>query len=255
MNPRPTPTHPIPLGTDDPACRRDPPELVAVDHVLPAAEVELLRCAEAARCRVYRSADGHPGALVLAGHGEDLGHLRNLLVPLQGLDRVREILEESLAGVAAPDGLPQLRSELYQRAEVAVETPVPEGTTLLVSREFTFDAAHNLPRYHGKCERLHGHTYTLRVTVKAPLDTWSGMAFDFHDLKKTVQDRVVRILDHRYVNEIIPNPSAEYLAIWAWDRLSDLPLHEIQVWETPTSFVTYHGPPSQGQQSTAITRG
>ena len=37
---------------------------------------------------------------------------------------------------------------------------------------------------------------------------------------------------------------AEHLAVWAWERLEDLPLHEIQVWETPTSFVTYHGPPS-----------
>jgi len=121
---------------------------------------------------------------------------------------------------------------------------VPEGTTLRVSREFLFDAAHNLPRYNGKCERLHGHTFRIRITVDAPLDTWSGMAFDFHDLKRVIQTRIVDVLDHSYMNEVIPNPSAEYLAIWIWGRLEDLPLHDIKVWETPTCCVTYKGPPN-----------
>ncbi|MAG54942.1 MAG: 6-carboxytetrahydropterin synthase QueD [Planctomycetes bacterium] len=228
---------------DDPVCRRDPVTLVEVNHVPEAASEDLARCVDEARCRIYRDARGRAD-FVIAGYPEDFGRLRNLLVPLKSLDRVREALEENLADVAAPEGLPQLRSELYQKTEVAEEIDVPEGTTLLVSREFTFDAAHNLPRYNGKCERLHGHTYRLRITVKAPLDTWSGMAFDFHDLKKSVNERVVKILDHRYVNEVIANPSAEFMAIWAWGQLADLPLHEIQVWETPTSFVTYHGPPS-----------
>jgi 6-pyruvoyltetrahydropterin/6-carboxytetrahydropterin synthase len=35
-----------------------------------------------------------------------------------------------------------------------------------VTKEFTFDAAHNLPNYHGKCERLHGHTYRIQVTIE-----------------------------------------------------------------------------------------
>jgi len=238
----PTDTRPQATG-DDPVCRRDPPTLITVSQLAEAVGEDLQRCVEEARCRLYREAQGR-SEFVIAGYPEDLGRLRNLLVPLKALDRVRERLEEDLAGVAAPDGLPQLRAEVYQKTEVAEELPVAEGTTVLVSREFTFDAAHNLPRYHGKCERLHGHTYKLRVTVEAPLDTWSGMAFDFHDLKKTVRERVVKVLDHRYVNEVIPNPSAEYVAIWAWERLSDLPLQEIQVWETPTSFVTYHGPPA-----------
>ncbi|MSR74164.1 MAG: 6-carboxytetrahydropterin synthase QueD [Planctomycetes bacterium] len=114
---------------------------------------------------------------------------------------------------------------------------------MLISREFTFDAAHNLPRYHGKCERLHGHTFKVRVTVKAPLDTWSGMAFDFHQLKGPVETRVVKVLDHTYINETIANPSAEFMAVWIWEQLKDLPLHEVCVWETPTCQVTYNGPP------------
>ncbi|MCD6102754.1 MAG: 6-carboxytetrahydropterin synthase, partial [Thermotogaceae bacterium] len=34
---------------------------------------------------------------------------------------------------------------------------------MLISKEFTFDAAHRLMKYKGKCENLHGHTYKLRV--------------------------------------------------------------------------------------------
>ena len=36
---------------------------------------------------------------------------------------------------------------------------------MLLRKEFTFDAAHNLVRYHGKCEKLHGHTYKMAVTI------------------------------------------------------------------------------------------
>ena len=35
-----------------------------------------------------------------------------------------------------------------------------------VAKDFTFDSAHFLPKYYGKCERMHGHTYKLRVVVE-----------------------------------------------------------------------------------------
>lgn len=227
---------------DDPVCRTDPPVVVAVDMVPEAEEGTFRRCVAEAGCKLYE-AEGRAGSFAVAGHPEQLGRLRHLMVPVKALRFVRENLEERLGDVASPAGLPHLTEELYKRNEVVDEIKVPKGTTLLVTRDFTFDAAHNLPRYNGKCERLHGHTFRLQVTVKAPLDTWSGMAFDFHDLKKTVQERAVRVLDHAYVNEIVPNPSAEFIAIWVWNRLSDLPLHEIKVWETGACHVTYHGPP------------
>lgn len=224
-------------------CPSEAPLLVALHHVPSAATEALSQCAREAGCRLYRGEEAASDKWVVAGAPEAIAALRNLLTPVRALDAAREDLELSLADRAAPEGLPQLRSELYQRTTVAEEMPVPPGTTMLVTKEFTFDAAHNLPRYHGKCERLHGHTFKLHVTLKAPLDTWSGMAFDFNDLKRRVQDRVISVLDHAYLNEIVPNPSAEYLAFWIWQRLQDLPLHEIKVWETPTSFVCYQGPP------------
>jgi 6-pyruvoyltetrahydropterin/6-carboxytetrahydropterin synthase len=114
---------------------------------------------------------------------------------------------------------------------------------LIVAVEFDFDAAHNLPRYAGKCERLHGHTYRLRVLCSAPVDPETGLAIDFAEVKRIVRERVVEPLDHTYLNETIPIPSAENIAIWCWDRLrsSSLPLHEIHVHETPGCFVIYRG--------------
>lgn len=230
-------------SSDAPCCGRESPVLVAVNVYAPEAAETLRRCVREGGCRLFSAADGSAEAYVIEGVPEALQRLRNLLTPVAALRLVREAVEGALGDAAAPQGLPQLHEGLYKRTAVAEEIPVEAGTTLLVSKDFTFDAAHNLPRYVGKCERLHGHTFKLRVTVKAPLDTWSGMAFDFTALKRSVDERVVKVLDHAYVNEIVANPSAEFIAIWVWRRLADLPLHEVHVWETPTSFVTYQGPP------------
>ena len=115
---------------------------------------------------------------------------------------------------------------------------------MLVTKEFVFDAAHNLPNYHGKCERLHGHTYRLQVTVQAPVSPETGIAYDFSALGDVVKKEVIAPLDHTYLNETIPTSSAENVALWIWGRLKErLPVElvEVKLWETPTSAVTYRG--------------
>lgn len=112
---------------------------------------------------------------------------------------------------------------------------------MLITKEFTFDSAHFLPNYHGKCEEVHGHTYKMQVTIQAPVDPKTGMVFDFCELKRIVKEKVVDVLDHKLLNDIIPIPSAENIAMWTWEKLKDLPLYEIKIWETATSFVTYRG--------------
>jgi len=49
---------------------------------------------------------------------------------------------------------------------------------MLVTKDFNFDAAHFLTKYHGKCEHLHGHTYKLRVTVEGRVQE-NGLVLDF----------------------------------------------------------------------------
>lgn len=113
----------------------------------------------------------------------------------------------------------------------------------LVTKEFVFDAAHFLPYYEGKCENLHGHTYKMHVTVQAEKDEKNGMAFDFVILKKAVKEEIVDLWDHQLINDHVENPSAENMAQFAWEKLAarDIPLYEVKVWETPTSFVSYRG--------------
>lgn len=113
----------------------------------------------------------------------------------------------------------------------------------LVTKEFVFDSAHFLPYYKGKCENLHGHTYKMHVTVQAKKDEYNGMAFDFVRLKSTVKKHIVDLWDHQLINDHIENPSAENMAQFAWEVLEkeNIPLYEIKIWETPTSFVSYRG--------------
>ena len=113
---------------------------------------------------------------------------------------------------------------------------------MLLSKDFTFDAAHNLIHYHGKCERLHGHTYRLRVVVEGTPDS-EGMIIDFTELKAIVNERILSRLDHAYINDIITQPSAENIALWVWGELEEsvrrenCRLYEVHVWETANSRV------------------
>lgn len=117
------------------------------------------------------------------------------------------------------------------------------GSPMLIVREFRFEAAHQLPDHPGRCRNLHGHSYRLKVVCQAPVDGRSGLAIDFGELKRVVHEQVLDLLDHAYLNEILPVPSAEHIAMWAWARLRDagLPLHEIQVHETEACSVIYRG--------------
>jgi 6-pyruvoyltetrahydropterin/6-carboxytetrahydropterin synthase len=117
---------------------------------------------------------------------------------------------------------------------------------MILIKEFEFDAAHNLIHYHGKCERLHGHTYKLVVKLEGEVDS-EGMIYDFVELKKLVKDRVIDKFDHAYLNDIIPQPTAENIAVFVWKELEgqvrkdNCRLYEIEVWETKTSGIVYRG--------------
>ncbi len=112
-----------------------------------------------------------------------------------------------------------------------------------VRRRFTFEAAHRLPHHPGRCRNLHGHSYRLLVTVDRPVDPRSGLAIDFADLAATVRRDVVDVLDHRSINDVIENPTAEVMAVWIWKRLVEsLPgLFEIELFETRSCSVVYRG--------------
>lgn len=119
-----------------------------------------------------------------------------------------------------------------------------------ITKSVTFDAAHLLRDYTGKCANLHGHTYRLEVAVAGERVDDVGMLYDFYDLKKMIQG-VVDQLDHHFINEVPPydeiNPTAENMAYQIYQTLRQhlaaqnprLRLKYVQIWETPSASATY----------------
>ncbi len=70
---------------------------------------------------------------------------------------------------------------------------------LLLTKKFTFEMAHALDGYNGKCANLHGHSYHLEVTIESNSLDADGMAMDFGSIKKTVQNTIVDRFDHALV--------------------------------------------------------
>lgn len=73
-----------------------------------------------------------------------------------------------------------------------------------------FDAAHSLPGYKGKCANLHGHTYKVEVVIEGPVGE-NGFVMDFFQLKK-ILGCAIEDLDHRNLNDLLPNPTAEKIS-------------------------------------------
>lgn len=61
--------------------------------------------------------------------------------------------------------------------------------------------AHAIHGYEGSCRNIHGHSYELHVTVapKSIPDTYfgsTGFVIDFKELKRIIQDNIIRKFDH-----------------------------------------------------------
>ena len=77
-------------------------------------------------------------------------------------------------------------------------------TIIRLSKEFTFDMAHALLGYDGLCKNIHGHSYTLVVTVigspvKDDESPKNGMLIDFKDLKNIIKKQIIDEFDHALV--------------------------------------------------------
>ena len=108
-----------------------------------------------------------------------------------------------------------------------------------------FAAAHRLLHYNGKCERLHGHNYKVRVWARGSSLGEGGMLVDF-SLLKTAMNKVLSALDHSDLNEIEvfkQDPSAERIARYIFDSIKaqepGLLLSAAEVFETETSMARY----------------
>ena len=116
-----------------------------------------------------------------------------------------------------------------------------------IAVEKHFDAAHFLRGYRGKCEALHGHRFKVVARVSAGQLDEIGMAYDFTELKRYLDDVLVAY-DHTCLNDVPPfdktNPSSENIAAAVYrelrTRLADtVTIIGIEVWESPHTWVTY----------------
>lgn len=72
---------------------------------------------------------------------------------------------------------------------------------ITISKSFTFEASHVLPRHPGKCARLHGHSWKLTVSVQGPVNQETGFVADYGALSKLVQKTVIGLLDHQHLGQ------------------------------------------------------
>ena len=120
-----------------------------------------------------------------------------------------------------------------------------------ISKDFVFSAAHQIRFHGGKCERLHGHNWRVRVHARASELNRIGMVIDFADLQRLVAE-IGQRFDHQNVNEIPPfdqvNTTAELLArffyVEANARLAAsehgrVTVSKVEVWENEGSLATY----------------
>lgn len=107
-----------------------------------------------------------------------------------------------------------------------------------------FSAAHNLRGYRGKCEKLHGHNWTVQAEVTSEKLNNLSMVCDFKELKEKLE-KVLKGLDHTYLNKLPyfkkNNPTSEKIAQFIYGNLKklikekSLILRKVSVWETKDS--------------------
>ena len=112
---------------------------------------------------------------------------------------------------------------------------------MIISKKFHFDSAHYIPNYEGKCKNMHGHNWTIELACSGRVGNGTGMVYDFSELKKFC-DVFEERYDHKCLNDLIPNPTAEcicediYKEFNLWCVARGLKFEYIRVWETEDSM-------------------
>lgn len=131
--------------------------------------------------------------------------------------------------------------------------------------EQSFDSAHFLKDYDGKCRNIHGHRWTVVIEVKGEslneVGTKRGMIIDFGDLKDELKN-LCDELDHCLICEkdsLKPKtfealieedfkivqvpfiPTAENFSKYFFDKMKNMnyPIHRVEVYETPNNVAIY----------------
>jgi|SRR5215470_8859193 len=112
-----------------------------------------------------------------------------------------------------------------------------------ISKQFTFSASHALDLLNKEhpCARMHGHNYIITIHLRSEALNEYGFVRDYKDLNK-VKDYIENVLDHQYLNEVIPYyPTSENVArfIYEYFKLIIPELYAVEVSETPQTTCIY----------------
>lgn len=130
----------------------------------------------------------------------------------------------------------------------------------ILNTEATFDGAHFLHGYNGKCAYIHGHTFRAEAQIKGEKLS-DGMVVDFAVFKKSLK-KITDVFDHAFIFEkgtlklktvaalneegfkLIPvdfRPTAENFAAYIYAKLSGegYDVNKVTVYETPENGASY----------------
>ena len=123
--------------------------------------------------------------------------------------------------------------------------------------ESSFDAAHFLTNYEGKCKNIHGHRWRVILSITGEND--NGMVVDFNIIKKDLKE-LCDYFDHSFIVEkdslkkelfdmlneefllrVVPfRTTAENFSKYFYDELSKkYNVVEVEVYETPNNSARY----------------
>jgi 6-pyruvoyltetrahydropterin/6-carboxytetrahydropterin synthase len=135
----------------------------------------------------------------------------------------------------------------------------------ILTAEHSFDSAHFLSHYEGKCSNIHGHRWRVVVEIQSETliqeGNFEGMVMDFSDIKKDIK-ALVDELDHALIIqkdslrdvtkqclledgfkiiEVDFRPTAEHLAAYFYQQMENkgYDMKRVTVYETPNNSAIY----------------
>ena len=108
-----------------------------------------------------------------------------------------------------------------------------------ITRRLEFDAGHRIPNHEGQCRHLHGHRYSLEITIEGKIVQLNGasnegMVIDFGDIKKIAQELIIDPWDHSF---LVYKKYLEVLSTAIFNRYQNrIYLQKIRLYETPNCW-------------------
>ena len=127
----------------------------------------------------------------------------------------------------------------------------------ILSCESSFDAAHFLSNYEGKCHNIHGHRWRVILSISG--EPKNGMVVDFNEIKKdlkelcdyfdhsfiveknSLNDELLKLLQKDFLIRIVDfRTTAENFSKYFYDELSKkYEVDEVCIYETPNNCARY----------------